>query len=389
VSAPSAPPGTWKRDWHPDALAQHWTLSPDERVLLSNKTGATRLRFAVLLKACQCDGRFPERREDVAVSIVAHLARQTSVPPDAYFEGAWSERPQRHQRAQIRAHGAFRVFRTEDDPALVAWLSERVTSPNPEAEALKSAAYGYLRAQHLEPPAPERVHRLLRTAVVQREQQLVTQAVAQLGPATCAALDALVHTHGREDGPDADHILLFPVRSALAAVKDGAGAVSVETVLDAIAKLKQRRALGLPEGLFRAVPATLLTPYRQRAASEPPRELRRHPPAMRSMLLAAFCWQRQQEITDTLVELLMHIAHRVGVRAEEQVDGALMQYAKQVIGKATWLYKLAKAAKGQPDGVVRDVIYAAVDEQTLENVMHEAEAAATYEHQVKWVTRAS
>jgi len=271
VSAPSAPPGTWQRDWHPDALAQHWTLSPDERVLLSNKTGATRLRFAVLLKAFQCDGRFPERREDVAVSIVVHLARQTSVPPAAYFEGEWRERTQRHQRAQIRAPCAFRVFRTEDDSALVAWLSERITSPNPEAEALKSAAYGYWRAQHLEPPAPERVHRLLRTAVVPREERLVTHTVAQLGPATGAALDALVHTHGPEDAPDADQILLFPVRSALAAVQDSAGAVRVETVLEEIVKLKQLRALGLPEGLFRAVPATLLTPYRPRAASEPPR----------------------------------------------------------------------------------------------------------------------
>jgi hypothetical protein len=60
------------------------------------------------------------------------------------------------------------------------------------------------------------------------------------------------------------------VRSELAAVKDGANAVSVETVLDEIAKLTQLRALSLPEGLFRDVPATLVTPYRQRAASEPP-----------------------------------------------------------------------------------------------------------------------
>jgi hypothetical protein len=97
-------------------------------------------------------------------------------------------------------------------------------------------------------------------------------------------------------------MLLFPVRSELAAVKDGAGAVSVETVLDEIAKLTQLRALGLPEGLFRDVPATLVTPYRHRAASEPPRELRRHPPELRYTLLAALCWQRQREITDTLVE---------------------------------------------------------------------------------------
>jgi hypothetical protein len=208
----------------------------------------------------------------VAVSIIAHLASQTGVPPEAYFEGEGSERTQRHQRAQIREHCGFRSFRAEDEPALVAWLSERVTSLNPEAEALKMAAYGYMRAQQLEPPAVERLRRLLRTAVGQREQRLVTQAVAQLSPATRTALDALVDTHAPEAAADADQLLLFPVRSELATVKDGAGAVSVETVLDEIAKLTQLRALGLPEGLFRDVPATLVTPYRQRAGSEPPRE---------------------------------------------------------------------------------------------------------------------
>jgi hypothetical protein len=37
-----------KQDWHPDELAQHWTLAPDEHELLGNKTGATRLSFAIL-----------------------------------------------------------------------------------------------------------------------------------------------------------------------------------------------------------------------------------------------------------------------------------------------------------------------------------------------------
>jgi len=57
-----------KRAWHPDELAQCWTLNPDELELLGNKTGVTRLRFAVLLKAFQFDGRFPDRRGDVASS---------------------------------------------------------------------------------------------------------------------------------------------------------------------------------------------------------------------------------------------------------------------------------------------------------------------------------
>jgi TnpA family transposase len=378
-----------KQDWHADELAQHWTLAPDERELLGNKTGAARLSFAVLLKAFQFDGRFPDQREDVANSVVVHLASQTGVPPQAYSEGEWSERTQRRQRGRIRKHCGFRVFRAEDEPALVRWLSERVASSNPEAEAFKASAYSHLRSQQMEPPATERLRRLLHMAVTQREQRLVTEAAAQLSAASRAALDTLVNTHMLENDGDGDQITLFPMRSELAAVKDGPGAVKVETVLDEIAKLKQLRALGLPERLFRDVPAKLVTHYRQRAASEPPRELRRHPPEVRYTMLAALCWQREQEITDNLVELLIHIAHRVGVRAETKVELELMKYATKVLGKARLLYQVAKAARGQPDGVVRDVIYPVVGEKTLEDIIHEAEAAENYEHRVKWVTRAS
>jgi hypothetical protein len=50
--------------------------------LLGNKTGVTRLRFAVLLKAFQFDGRFPDRRGDVAGSVAARStpSRGASTP---------------------------------------------------------------------------------------------------------------------------------------------------------------------------------------------------------------------------------------------------------------------------------------------------------------------
>jgi hypothetical protein len=151
-----------KRAWHPDELAQCWTLSPDELELLGNKAGVTHLRFAVLLKTFQFDGRFPDRRADVAGGMVAHLASQVGVPAEAYFDGEWSE------RTQIRKHFGFRPFRAGDESVLVGWLSPRVGSFNPEAEALKLAAYDHLRARRIEPPAPERLRRLLGMAVRQR-----------------------------------------------------------------------------------------------------------------------------------------------------------------------------------------------------------------------------
>jgi hypothetical protein len=88
-----------KQDWLPDELAQHWTLTHDERELLGNKTGATRLSFAILLKAFQFDGRFPDRCEDVASSVIVHLASQVDVQLQAYSDGEWSDRTQRQQRS--------------------------------------------------------------------------------------------------------------------------------------------------------------------------------------------------------------------------------------------------------------------------------------------------
>jgi hypothetical protein len=63
-------------------------------------------------------------------------------------------------------------------------------------------------------------------------------------------------------------------------------------------------------------------------------ELRRYPLAVRYTLLAALCWQREREITDDLVELLIHIAHHVGVRAEEKVNAELMKYVKKIMGNS-------------------------------------------------------
>ena len=42
-----------KQDWHPEELERYWTLNFEERNLLGNKTGTTRLGFAILLKSFQ------------------------------------------------------------------------------------------------------------------------------------------------------------------------------------------------------------------------------------------------------------------------------------------------------------------------------------------------
>ena len=68
-----------KRTWTSEELLEHFTLLPDELAAVSNKSGATRLGFAVLLKCLQYEGRFPRSRQEVASEVVRFLAAQVGV----------------------------------------------------------------------------------------------------------------------------------------------------------------------------------------------------------------------------------------------------------------------------------------------------------------------
>lgn len=103
------------------------------------------------------------------------------------------------------------------------------------------------------------------------------------------------------------------------------GRPSLESVLTEIAKLERIVTIELPHGLLQQTPTAVMQKYRLRAATEPPRELRRHSEKIRYTLVAAFCWQRRKEIIDGLVDLLIQVVHRIGVRSERKVVKALME----------------------------------------------------------------
>ncbi len=63
-----------------DELIDYFTLLPDELALLRNKSGATRLGFAVMLKHFTVHGRFPAARAELAEEVVEFVAQQVGVP---------------------------------------------------------------------------------------------------------------------------------------------------------------------------------------------------------------------------------------------------------------------------------------------------------------------
>jgi len=67
------------RDLGLDGVVDHFTLNSDEAGWLRNKTGATRLGFAVQLKFLLWRGRFPRMRLELPPDAIEHVAKQVGV----------------------------------------------------------------------------------------------------------------------------------------------------------------------------------------------------------------------------------------------------------------------------------------------------------------------
>ena len=111
---------------------------------------------------------------------------------------------------------------------------------------------------------------------------------------------------------------------------------------------------------------------------------------MRLTWLAAFAYVRGRAITDGLVDLLIETIHHIGARAERKVERELLEDLKRVSGKQNLLFELADAALTNPDGIVREVVYPVVGEQTLRDLVKEWKATGpTYRTTLRTVIRNS
>lgn len=149
------------------------------------------------------------------------------------------------------------------------------------------------------------------------------------------------------------------------------GRASLDSVFQELAKLNRIRGLGLPAEELSALPPKWLEKFRLRAGAVTIWDMRRSPPQVRYGLVAAFCWQRQHEIIDGLIDLLIQIIHKIGTRAETRVERELLDDIRRVHGKTNVLFRLAEVAVDQPDGVVKNVLYPVVGLQTLQDLVKE------------------
>lgn len=374
-----------KQDWEVEELIEYWTLLPSEMALLRNKTGAKRIGFAVCFKYFQLFSQFPEDLPQIPVVVINYIANQINVSSSLYLEYDWQERSSRYHREQIREFFGFRLVQELDLQKLKNYLLSDILPQEQKEEYLITVVEQYFKERKIELPSEKILLRLIRSAVRQFEDQLFETIYQSLSDETRTNIDQLLITSEQENEESN-----YDKPSLFSYLNSDPGRVSLDSFFCEVEKLEHLRSLKLPENLFNNLSKKVLETYARRAATEPPRELRSHPPTIRYTLVSAFCWLRLLQVTDNLVDLLISIIHSISRRAERKVDTELIKDFKKVTGKNHLLYLMANASLEKPDGAVSEVIFPVVNENTLSNLVKEFKSQGTaYRQKVHIVIRSS
>lgn len=371
-----------------------WRLTPSERKLAMTKSRANRLGFAILLTFFRERGRFPRDATEVETHGIAALSQQLDIPIPAEEEAFLSGRTAERLRAEIRARFGCREATVADAEMLTQWLRDHVAGEvGGEIEPMTERLQARCRELSIEPPTPERMDRIARSALRAHEERFHRSIHERLPPLTRQRLDALLRPEaaGQEDrvvDPQEDGTGKAP--AVLLKLRGSPGRPSLAGMQDELAKLELIREINLPIDLFDGASPRDLERCCQRVSIEPPRDLRRHPNAARLTWLAAFVHLRARSLTDDLVDLLIETIHQIGARAERKVERELLEDLKRVSGKQNLLFTLADATLSHPDGVVRDVVFPVIGEQTLRELVKEWKATGpTYRTTLRTVIRNS
>jgi len=367
--------------------AEAWLLTPAEHDLVMTKNVANRLGFALLLLFYKANVRFPRNAGEIDPQSVSAIADQLGIE-EASANSVYNtaERTWKRHRAELRALFGFREATVSDGELLEWWLRDQLPTVGAIPDRLVEILQTRCRELFVEMPAMDRVTRIVRAAIHAHDEHICFGIMNRLSQDTRKRLEALLRP---AEGETADP-LGQPAPALLVHLRSDPGKPSLAGVQTELAKLQIVRNIGLLNDLFDGILPHELERYRRRVATEAPYELRRHPEPARLTWLAAFVHLRSRTLTDDLIDLLIETIHHIGARAEHRVDRELLDDLKRVAGKHNLLFDVAGAALEKPDGIVRDVVFPIVGEQTLRDLVKEAKASGpTYRTTLRTVIRNS
>jgi TnpA family transposase len=370
-------------------IPEGWALTPADRDLVAAKNEANRVDFALLLLFYRVHGRFPNDAEEIASGAIAAIAEQLGIAV-SHDSLPTADRTSKRRRAEIRTLFGYREATVADADMLSEWLRDQASTAGCVPEHLATLLNAHCRELSIEPPSADRSDRIVRGAIYAHDERFCTAILGRLTPVMRTGLEALLRPAGSGDESTGNKESSGTAPALLLQLRDDPGRPSLASVQEQLARLAIIRQLNLPADLFSHALSHELERYRQRVVVEAPYELRRHPEANRLTWLAAFAHLRGRTLIDELVDLLIETIHHIGARAERKVDRELLEDVKRVTGKQNLLFEIADATLGKPEGIVREVVFPVVGEETLRDLVKEWKATGpSYRTTLRTVIRNS
>lgn len=114
--------------------------------------------------------------------MVEYVAGQVKVPASELGSYDWTGRSIEYHRGQIREHLGFRACGVEDAEKLTQWLAAEVAHEECHLDRVRDELVRQCRAERVEPPAPDRVTRMVRSALHMAEENWFAVIAVRLDP---------------------------------------------------------------------------------------------------------------------------------------------------------------------------------------------------------------
>ena len=373
-----------QQDWTPDEIIEHFSLLPSELAFLGNNDPHNQLGKALLLKMFQYEYRFPESASEIPGAIIDYVAQQLDLSQTEIEQYDWAGRTIKVHRKAIRERMGFRQTTVADQIELRRWLVSEILPDEYRPAYLEQMVYQRLRQDQLEPPTKARLERLVVSAISQHKEAFFAQTYERIPVTVRAKLRQLIYAGQAQEESEESPGLRYPIHD----LKAGAGEPKVGNIKRVAARLEQLQTIELPADLFADIPLAFLQQFKRQVALEAISHLQRRDKKERQKaqlysLLAAFCWIRQREITDYLVELFIRILRDIRLRAQSRVEKQLIADYIKVGGKQQLLFHLAQVMWDNPSGIIEEVLYPVIGKQRLEALIEEAKQQGPYRQSVQ------
>jgi Domain of unknown function (DUF4158) len=345
-----------------EEMVEHFLLTPAElQLVLACRGDANRCGMALLLKTLSHLGYVPDPMPPIPEEVRSFVAGQLGLLWDSSEAYSWQGSTYDYHLAQIRRYTGWHFPTAQDKEGLENWLRNHATKEAHTADALFDSACERLRTLRVELPAEGELDRIINAALkgfFQDVHQRISDALAPVR----ACIDSLLVV------PESAAVSAFEV------LKADPGKAGVENLQAGIEKLTRIRAVGVSNEPFASVPWKVLQMLKRRASKETASEMRDHSDVIRYALMACFLYVRAMEVTDEVTRMAIDLIHRMDTRSEKQLRREFLADLKRVEGKMQILSRVAEAVVEKPDGIVREVIFPRVKEETFHDLVAEFRA---------------